>query len=84
MKTIYLAGTKAAVLADLQKLNPEISEESLPELSGNGWAAHWVGQIMKTPPVLDEQMNVVTPPVITEDYHANIWVFDDYPTKQVG
>lgn len=84
MKTIYLSGTKEAVLNDLKKLNPEITEQQLPELSGEGWVAHWIGQIMQTPPTIDEGGNITSPGTVTENYHANVWVFDNYPQTLVG
>ena len=77
MKTIYLAGTKEAVLNDLKKLVPELTEENLPEISGEGFAAHWIGQIMTTPPVIDAEGNITTEAVMTTEHHANIWVFDE-------
>jgi hypothetical protein len=77
MRTIYLSGTKEAVLKDLRKLSPELEESNSPEISGEGFAAHWIGQIMTTPPELDSKGNVISEAVITENHHANIWVFDD-------
>jgi hypothetical protein len=77
MRTIYLSGTKEAVLNDLRKLSPELEEANSPEISGEGFAAHWIGQIMTTPPKLDSKGNVISEAVITENHHANIWVFDD-------
>lgn len=77
MKTIYLAGTKEAVLNDLKKLVPELTEENLPEISGEGFAAHWIGQIMTTPPELDANGKVVKNAVMTPEHHANVWVFDE-------
>jgi hypothetical protein len=77
MKTIYLSGTKEAVLNDLKKIKPELTEENLPEISGENFAAHWIGQIMTTPPEIDEKGNIIAEAIITENHHANIWVFDD-------
>lgn len=77
MNTIYLMGTKEDVLNDLKKLVPELTEESLPEISGEGFAAHWIGQIMTTPPVIDSNGNITTPGILTDAYHANVWLFNE-------
>lgn len=77
MKTIYLSGTKKDVLNDLKKLKPELEESNLPEISGDGFAAHWIGQIMTTPPEIDEKGNIIAEAILTDNYHANIWIFDD-------
>ena len=82
METIYLSGTKEAVLNDLKKLNPEITEQ-LPELSGEGWAAHWIGKILLEPPIFDPSGGIIKEAVLTESSHANIWVFDSYPHFEI-
>lgn len=80
--TRFLAGTRSAVLADL-KANGFVFRdadgvEHIPDVrefaqSGEDWAI-WLGKLVSTPAVTDEDGNVTTPAVLTTEFHANVTV----------
>jgi hypothetical protein len=68
---------KAAAVADLYAKNILIEVEGpdgeLHEAYGPGVAAVVeIGLIMITPPVMDEDMNIITPAVYAEGYHYDV------------
>lgn len=77
MKTIYLkAASKALLIADIQKVFTEYAGEI--EFGNGEIFGHYIGDLMLTPPVLDENLQVITPAVMAGFEHANILVTDEF------
>lgn len=78
--TRFLSGTRAAVLADLKDNGFVFTDadggEHIPTegefaQSGIHWAIY-LGKLVATPAVMDDEGNVVTPAVMTTTFHANV------------
>lgn len=77
MKTIYLkAATKALLIQDIQKVLPEYDSEI--EFGNGEIFGHYIGDLMLAPPVLDENLQVITPAIMAGFEHANLLVPDDF------
>ena len=77
MKTIYLkAATKAELIADIQKVLSKYEGEI--EFGNGEIFGHYIGDLMITAPVLDENMQVITPAVMAGFEHANLLVPTDF------
>jgi hypothetical protein len=77
MKTIYLkANTKEELIADIQKVLPKYNGEI--EFGNGEIFGHYIGDLMLTPPVLNENFEVITPAVMAGFEHANLLVPDEF------
>jgi len=77
MKTIYLkASSKKELIQDIQKVLPEYNGEI--EFGNGEIFGHYIGDLMLTPPVLNENLEVITPAVMAGYEHANLLVPDNF------
>ena len=76
MKTIYLKGTKTAILNDIKNIFPTYNGEI--EWGYEGTNIHWIGDIMLTYPVIDENHNIVISATYVGAEHVNILVPEDF------
>lgn len=88
MKTIYLkASTKAVLIADIaQVVTIETIEGEAPyngevEFSDGTIYGHYIGDVMLTPPFLNDKMEVITPATYAGAQHANLLAPDDFDTS---
>jgi hypothetical protein len=73
MKTIYLkAATKAELITDIQKVIPEYAGEI--EFGNGKIFGHYIGDLMVTPPIRSENLQVINPAVMAGFEHANLLV----------
>lgn len=77
MKTIYLKSSiKENLIKDIQKVLPKYAGEI--EFGNGEIFGHYIGDLMLTPPVLDENLEVITPAVLAGFEHANLLVPDEF------
>lgn len=77
MKTRYLkAATKEELILDIQKVLPKYTGEI--EFGNGEIFGHYIGDLMINPPVLNENLEVITPAVMAGFEHANLLVPDDF------
>ena len=89
MKTIYLKGTKTAIIKDIQKVASysksiigdkefESGYNGQVEYSDSNICVHYIGDIMLTPPTYNEKFEVITPPKFVGSEHCNVLVSEDF------
>lgn len=86
MKTIYLkASNKEDIVSDIQKWLPveqtklgQIGYFGQTEYSSNGIHVHYIGDILINQPTFNSFGEIVTEPVFSGFYHANVLVPDDF------
>jgi hypothetical protein len=76
MKTIYLKGTKTAILNDIKNIFPTYNGEI--EWGYEGISIHWIGDIMLIPPVTDGYRTIITPATYVGAEHVNMLVPDNF------
>lgn len=79
MKTIYLkAATKSLLIQDIQKVLSEYNGEiEYNDIISNIYL-HYIGDLMLTPPVLDENLEVIIPAIMAGFEHANLLASDEF------
>ena len=85
MRTIYLKGTKSAIIKDIQKVAPyskngefESGYNGQTEYADENIIVHYIGDIMLTPPILNDKMEVITQATFVGKEHCNVLVADDF------
>jgi hypothetical protein len=75
MKTVYLKGTQAAVIADIDQVIDDYNGEI--EFSNGTIHGRYIGDIVIEPPVIENGV-VIQEAVLSGFQHANLLVPDDF------